>query len=664
MDAKAEITELRKELDNHNYNYYVLDTPTITDYEYDAMLRRLELLEAANPELIAPNSPTQRVGGEPQSYFQPVSHDIPLQSLVDIFSYDELGEFDAKMRASVETPEYVVEPKIDGLSVALEYENGVFIRGATRGDGETGEDVTENLRTIKSIPLQLENGPERLIVRGEVYMPKTVFHKLNEQREIEGLPLFANPRNAAAGTMRQLDSKVVSSRKLDIIVFNIQSVRGKDFTTHSGTLNYLKTLRFKVVDFEVYDDILNCRDRITWLGGHREAFSFDIDGAVIKLNSLSDRLSLGSTSKAPRWAVAYKYPPEKKESRIIDIVVQVGRTGVLTPKAVIEPVRLAGTTVTNATLHNEDFIAAKDIRVGDTVLVQKAGEIIPEVLEVIKEKRPSDSEPFTMPEYCPVCGAWVTRDLDGAAMRCTGAECPAQLLRNIVHFASRNAMDIEGLGTAVVESLLNAELIKSSGDLYYLNAEAVAELPRMGKKSADNLMISIEKSKSNDLSALLYAFGIRQVGQRAAKVLASHYGSLEALEAAPEDSLTAIGDIGEITAKNIRQWFESPQSQHLLRLIRGAGVNTASMKKSSDGRFKDMTFVLTGALARYTREAAAEIIEQLGGKVSSSVSSRTSYVIVGENAGSKLTKAQGLGVTIIDEAEFEALLKQVSYENN
>lgn len=656
MDAKAEIISLREELSRHNHSYHVLDKPTISDFEYDEMLHRLIELEKEHPELITPDSPSQKVGGQPLSQFEPVVHAVALESLNDVFSFEDLSAFESRLKQSIASIEYSVEPKIDGLSVALEYNNGVFVRGATRGDGVTGEDVTENLLTIKSLPHRLENGPERLVVRGEVYMPKTVFSDLNAERERKGERLLANPRNAAAGSMRQLDSKITASRKLEIVVFNVQLISGDGFVTHSESLDYLRSLGFITIDYRVYSNIEDCCERIQWLGENRDTFEYDIDGSVIKLNNLRDRQKLGSTSKAPRWAAAYKYPPEKKESRVMDITVQVGRTGVLTPKAVIEPVRLAGTTVTNATLHNQSFIDEKDIRIGDTVLVQKAGEIIPEVLHVIKEKRPDWAVPFRLPDNCPVCGAHVSKD-EEAAVRCTGAECPAQLMRNIVHFASRNAMDIEGLGEAVAELLINSGLISSAGDLYYLDKDKIARLERMGDKSAENLLAAIEKSKSNDLSRLIFALGIRQVGQKAAKVLAAHFGSLEALEQAREEELTAIFDIGAVTAHYFTQWFDNPQSKHLLGLLKNAGVNTLSKTDRADMRFSGKTFVLTGALERFTRDEAGELIEKFGGKTSSSVSKKTDYVLAGENAGSKLTKAESLGVKIITEDEFEEMIE-------
>ncbi len=652
-----EIYALRKALDAHNYNYYVLDAPTISDFEYDALMRRLVQLEEENPAYITPDSPSQRVGGAVAAGFAEVQHTVPLESLNDVFSFSELESFDLRVRESCPDVHYSVEPKIDGLSVALEYQDGLFVRGATRGNGLVGEDVTANLRTIKSIPLRIPDTPGQLIVRGEVYMPKHVFHALNAQREIAGESLFANPRNAAAGTLRQLDPAVVSSRNLDILVFNIQTVSDFSFTSHNSSLEWLVSRKFKVIPHKDISKIQNCEEEISYIGEHREDFAFDIDGAVIKVDALQQRLQLGSTAKAPRWAVAYKYPPEKKETQVVDIVVQVGRTGVLTPKAIVKPVRLAGTTVTNATLHNQDFIAEKDIRIGDTVLIQKAGEIIPEVLSVNLSKRPDDTKPFVFPAFCPVCGAPVTRDEDGAALRCRGAECPAQLLRNITHFASRNAMDIEGLGISVVQSLLNSGLIHSAADLYYLDAQSVSTLERMGKKSAENLISAIEKSKSNDLSRLLSGFGIRQVGQRAAAALAQHFGSMDALEQATEEALCAVPDIGVITAKNIQLWLADPQSQHLLRRLREAGVNMDSRSEQLDNRFSGMTIVATGTLTHFTRDEVGEIVQKFGGKLSGSVSKKTSFVVAGENAGSKLQKAQALGIPVLTEDEFAEKVK-------
>lgn len=659
MDVKQEIEALRAEILEHNRHYYDEDAPIISDFEYDALMRRLEELEAAHPEFYDPNSPTQRVGGTARSSFAPVRHEVPLESLTDVFSFGELAAFDERMLAALpEGREYCVEPKIDGLSMSLEYENGVFVRGATRGDGITGEDVTENLRTVRSLPQRLRGGfPERLIVRGEVYMSRAVFEELNERRAQRGEQLLANPRNAAAGSMRQQDPQVAASRRLDIIVFNIQRAVGREFTTHTETLEALTEYGFDVVPHTLCGSMDECRARIEEIGGGRDAFPYGIDGAVIKINSLAQRELLGSTARAPRWAVAYKYPPEQRESVVRDIVVQVGRTGVLTPKAVIEPVRLAGTTVTNATLHNQDFIDKLDVRVGDTVLVRKAGEIIPEVVSVVREKRPEGTVPFRLPESCPECGSPIVRDADGVAMRCTGAECPAQRLRNIIHFASREAMDIEGLGTSLAEALVRAGLLSTPAGIYYLDAGEVAKLDRMGKKSAANLMAAIEKSKGAGLARLLCAFGIRQVGQKAGKVLAAHFGTLDALMAASEEELCAVPEIGAVTAAFIREWLDSPQSRHQISLLRDAGVSFESREEVHDSRFLGRTFVLTGTLPTYTRDEAAAIIESFGGKVSGSVSKKTSYVLAGENAGKKLDTARELGVEILDEERFNSMIR-------
>lgn len=658
MDIQKEIIALRRELEKHNRLYYVEDAPVISDYEYDMLMQKLKALEAEHPELITPDSPTQKVGGAALSKFEPVRHQVPLESLTDVFSYDELFAFGERMDAAFGGHQkYSVEPKIDGLSMSLEYENGVFVRGATRGDGITGENVTENLRTVRSLPLHIENAPERLIVRGEVYMSKAVFEELNAQRELNGEPLLANPRNAAAGSMRQLDPKVAASRKLDIICFNMQYSSDNKYVSHIQTLDAMREMGFPVVPYKCYENIRDCVERIQWLGENREELPYDMDGAVIKLDSLSQRIAMGSTAKAPRWAVAFKYPPEKKESRVLDIVVQVGRTGVLTPKAIVEPVRLAGTTVSAATLHNQDNIDRLDLRIGDTVLLQKAGEIIPEVLSVNLSKRPEGTVPYVMPAYCPECGSPVIRDEDGAALRCTSPECPAQRLRNIAHFASREAMDIEGLGISVCESLINSGMVKDASDLYYLDAQAVAALERMGDKSAANLMRSIENSKEAGLARLLCAFGIRQVGQKAAKVLASHFADLDSLMAAGEEELTAIPDIGGITAGFIINWFSNPQSKDLIEKLRRAGVSFISKEEKKDDRFSGMSFVLTGTLSRFTRDEASAIIESFGGKTSSSVSKKTSCVLAGENAGSKLAKAESLGIKIISEEEFEEMIK-------
>ena len=652
-----ELLALRKELERANYEYYVLDNPTMSDFDYDKKLRKLEELEQAHPELVTPDSPTQRVGGKALERFEQVVHPVPLESLQDVFDFEELEQFDQRVKGVVPEAVYDVEPKVDGLSVALEYENGLFVRGATRGDGQIGEDVTENLKTIRSIPLRIEDAPPRLIVRGEVYMPKTVFEQLNEQRDKLGETPFANPRNAAAGSLRQLDPKIAASRRLDIAVFNVQLIEGVEFASHTESLDYLQQKGFKMIPRVLCETVQQVEEQIAAIGEGRDQYPFDIDGAVVKVNHLAQRTRLGSTAKFPRWAAAYKYPPEVKPSKLIDIVVQVGRTGVLTPKAVLEPVRLAGTTVTNATLHNQDFITEKDIRIGDTVLVRKAGEIIPEVLSVVQEKRPEGTMPYHLPDHCPVCGAKVEREEDGAHMRCTGTECPAQLLRFIAHFASRDAMDIDGLGIAVVENLVNAGLVQSPSDLYFLDGDKVAALDRMGKRSAQKLLSAIEKSKENDLSKLIFAFGIRQVGQKAGKILAAHFKTLEALQNATEEELCQVNDVGAITAKSIADWMANPQSQHLIARLKEAGVNMTAAEQGSDQRFVGKTFVLTGSLEKFTRDEATAMIEQRGGKASSSVSKKTTYLVAGEAAGSKLRKAQELGIPVLTEDEFLALME-------
>jgi len=663
MDDKAKLQALRDELEQANYEYYVLDSPTMSDYDFDQKLRLLEQWEAEHPELITPDSPTQRVGGKVAKGFSEVVHRVPLESLQDVFSLDELSAFDERVRKQVEHATYDVEPKVDGLSVSLEYENGVFVRGSTRGDGQKGEDVTPNLKTIRSIPLRLPESLARLIVRGEVFMPKSAFLRLNEAQEASGQKPFANPRNAAAGSLRQLDSSIAAARHLDILVFQIQYVEGRAFTSHTDALNYLISQRFRVIPHTSCATMDDCAHQIARIRTERDQFPFDLDGAVVKVDALADRAILGSTSKFPRWAIAYKYPPEQKPTQVLDIIIQVGRTGVLTPKAVLTPVRLAGTTVASVSLHNQDFITQKDIRIGDTVLVQKAGEIIPEVVSVCKEARPKGAVPYRFPNCCPVCGAPVAQDPDGVAIRCTGAECPAQLIRNLVHFASREAMDIEGLGPANVENLIQANLIRAPGDLYTLRASDVAKLERMGKKSAENLIAAIEKSKHNDLSRLLSAFGIRQVGQQAAQVLAQRFGDLDTLAAARLEDLSTVPDIGPVTAENIVSWFAQPQSQHLIAALKAAGVNTKSIQP--DVKFSAAeppplsghTFVLTGTLEHFTRQEAGARIQALGGKVSGSVSRRTSYVIAGESPGSKLQEAERLGIPILDEAAFVQLLE-------
>ena len=657
MNPKERILELTELLKDANYRYYVLDDPKMPDFEYDRLLRVLEELEAAHPELAAADSPTKRVGGEALSQFEKVTHPVPLMSLQDVFSMEELEEFLTKVKSAEPNASFSVEPKIDGLSVALEYVDGKFLRGATRGDGNVGEDVTENLKTIKSIPMTIENAPARLIVRGEVFMPKKSFEKLNERQEAEGKPLFANPRNAAAGSLRQLDPKIAAKRGLDIYIFNIQLCEGAEFSGHTETLEYLRSLKFKVIPQKTFSDIASIREEVAAINDTREKLTCDIDGAVIKVDDLAQRERLGTTAKFPRWAAAYKYPPEIKPTVVEDIVVQVGRTGVLTPKAVVRPVRLAGTTVTNATLHNQDFITQRDIRIGDTVLIRKAGEIIPEILEVDFTKRPEGTEAYHLPCSCPVCGAKVEQDEDGAFLRCTGAECPAQLTRNIAHFVSRDAMDIEGLGSAIVEGLIEKGLIKSPADIYYLTVDEMKSLWKSGSKAAEKLLKAIEASKEQDVSRLIYALGIRQVGAKTGKVLASTFGSLDALMAATLEELTEVPDVGEVTAANIYEWFHQEQSKHMVEKLRAAGVNFESKRVISDTRFAGKTFVLTGALSKFTREEATEKIELFGGKASGSVSKKTSFVVVGENAGSKERKARELGIPILSEDEFLEMIQ-------
>ena len=657
MDYRQEIAQLRETLNEAGHLYYVLDAPTMSDFEYDRLLRRLEELEAEHPEEVTPDSPTQRIGGKILSQFEQVRHDVPLESLQDVFDAEEVRAFFDRVAQEIPNAAYSVEPKVDGLSVAVEYRDGVFYRGATRGDGRVGEDVTENLRTIRSLPMTLPEKLPRLIVRGEVYMSRSVFEEINARREIEGKPLMANPRNAAAGSLRQLDSRIAAQRKLDIAIFNMQLCEGKTFTSHTETIEYLKSQHFKVIPQCCLHTAEEVLEEIERLGEERGNYPFDIDGAVVKLDDLAQRDMLGSTAKCPRWAVAYKYPPEQKPSVLKDIVIQVGRTGVLTPKAVLAPVRLAGSTVSFATLHNQDFITSKDIRIGDTVIIRKAGEIIPEIVEVVMDKRPADAVPYEIPAQCPVCGAAVVRDEDGVALRCTGAECPAQRLRNLTHFVSRNAMDIDGLGPAVINSLIENDLVKNAADLYTLKVEDISPLERMGKKSAANAVAAIEKSKDNDLWRLIAALGIRQVGDKAAKVLASHFGSMDAIIAATEEELTAIDDVGPITAGFIRSWMDSPQSRDLLARLKEAGVNMVDRTEKVDARFAGLTFVLTGALTKFTRDEATEMIELRGGKASGSVSKKTSYVVAGENAGSKLTKAQDLGIPVLTEDEFLQMLQ-------
>ncbi len=659
MDAGKEINELTDHLIAYAVKYYNEDAPEISDFEYDDLMNRLKALEAEHPDLARDDSPTKRVIGNVLEGFESVTHPYPMESLQDVFSYEELYDFDKRVKERFPDAEYSVEVKIDGLSVCLEYRDGIFVRGATRGDGRVGEDVTENLKTIFDIPLKIESDLSPLYVRGEVYMSYKTFERLNEENEKLEKPLFANPRNAAAGSLRQLDSSICAKRKLSIFCFNLQNGEELGFEKHSDTFNFMREKGFKIVDrYIVTDDMAKVIEFIEEIGEHRDALSFGIDGIVIKINSLAQRRRMGSTAKAPRWAIAYKFPPEEKPTKLLDITVQVGRTGVLTPNALFEPVRLAGTTVSRATLHNRDFIAEKDIRVGDTIIVRKAGDIIPEVLGVDLKKRPPDARPFKMPDRCPVCGSPLYTDPDEAAIRCTGSECPAQLSRSIAHFASRGAMDIEGLGIAIVEALLEKGHIKSAADLYYLKAEDIAAMEKMGDKSAENLLAALEKSKGNQLSRLLFAFGIRNVGQKAAKVIAERYENIDALLNATAEELTNIRDIGPVIAESLKNWLDNPQNRHFIQRLQDAGVNMTEQVDKRDGRFEGKTFVLTGTLSEFTRDQASAIIEAFGGKTSSSVSKKTSYLLAGEDAGSKLTKAQSLGVEIIDEAVFKEMIKE------
>lgn len=663
-DYRSRVEELRELINKYNYQYYVMDNPTIGDYEYDMLYRELENLEAEYPELVTPFSPTQRVGDKPLDEFEKVTHAVQMQSLQDVFSQAELFAFDQRVREAVGNVEYVVERKIDGLSVSLLYENGEFVRGATRGDGFVGEDVTQNIRTIKSIPLKLKESLPLLEVRGEVYISKSDFEKVNSAQEALELPLFANPRNAAAGSLRQLDPKIAASRKLNIFIFNIQRVAGKSFAKHSDTLEYLAEQGFKVSPgFKTCADINEAYNRINEIGEERGELPYEIDGAVVKVNSLALREILGSTSKTPKWAAAFKYPAEKKQTKLKNIFVNVGRTGVLTPNAELEPVRLAGTTVSKATLHNMDYIKEKDIRIGDTVWVQKAGDIIPEVLEVSLDKRTGEEIVFQMHEKCPVCGADVIREEGEAAYRCTGIECPAQLLRSIIHFASRDAMNIDGLGPAVIEVLLDKGFIKGIADLYYLeqHKDELLKQERMGKKSVEKLLSSIENTKQNNIDRLIFGFGIRHVGARAAQLLSSRFADMDQIIKASVEEVSAISEFGLITAESLVQFFSQEQSIDTIEKLKQAGVNMLSLSQSNkqSNIFEGMTFVLTGTLPTMSRNEAAELIQNNGGKVSGSVSKKTSYVLAGEEAGSKLTKAQELGIRVITEAELLEMLKKM-----
>lgn len=655
---QQEIRQLTRELLRHARLYYNEDAPEIPDYEYDAMQRRLRELEEQYPQYALPDSPTRRVVGTVLEGFAQVRHPYPMESLQDAFSFDEILEFHRRVQEQFPGMEYTVELKIDGLSVCLQYEEGRFVRGATRGDGQVGEDVTENLRTVFDIPMELQD-KRPLWIRGEVFMPVKVFQRLNAQREAAEETPFANPRNAAAGSLRQLDSSVCARRKLSIYCFNLQNAREAGFATHDAALRFLKEQGCKVIEpYIVTADPEEIFTFIRTMGDRRDALPCGIDGIVIKVNDLAARETLGSTAKCPRWAIAYKFPPEEKPAKLRDIVVQVGRTGVLTPNAVFDPVRLAGTTVSRATLHNLDFIRQRDIRVGDTILVRKAGDIIPEVLGVDHSLRPEGAAEFEMPTVCPVCGAPVVQEPGEAAFRCTGAECPAQLLRSITHFAGRDAMDIDGLGPAVVQLLVEQKLAASPADLYTLRLTDVASLDRMGRRSAKKLLEAIEKSKQRPLSRLLYAFGIRQVGQKAAQLLARQFGSMDRLQEATREELCAIPDIGEITAESLCRWLESAQGQHLIARLREAGVNMTQPDEQLSHRLEGRTFVITGTLEKRSRQEMTQFIQQHGGKVSGSVSKRTDYLVAGEDAGSKLQKARELGVPVLTEGELEAMTEE------
>jgi len=657
MDYEA----LKKEIAYHSKQYYVLDDPKITDAEYDKLMRELLKYEKEHPELVTPDSPSQKIGGVILEGFESVTHEVQMQSLQDAFDSDEVRDFDKRVTEALgRKTAYAVEHKIDGLSVSLEYENSVFKRGSTRGDGNVGEDVTENLKTVMSIPLRLDVDVEYLEVRGEVFISKKNFAKINSSRELAGEQVFANPRNAAAGSLRQLNSAVARERSLDIFVFNIQRIKGVEIKTHLEGLEFLRRAGFKVISNDVlFYNIEEALGEVKRIGDMRSELYYDIDGAVIKVNDLSDRELLGSTSKTPKWAIAYKYPAEQKKTTIRDIVIQVGRTGVLTPNAEFDPVSVSGSMIARATLHNEDYIKAKDIRIGDTVLVQKAGDIIPEVVRVIKEKRTGSEEVFTMPCSCPVCGAPVHREEGEAAIRCTDILCPAQLARSIEHFVSRDAMDIEGLGPSIVDKLMEAELIKSSADLYYLKAEDISALDKMGEKSASNLISAIEKSKSNDMYRLLFALGIRHIGLTAAKKISTAVGSIDALFDISAEELCLIDDVGMIMAESLTDFFARESTKELIASLKNAGVNTVSLadKEPKGSILSNLTFVITGTLPSMGRNEARELIESNGGKVTGSVSKKTDYLLAGEEAGSKLTKAQSLGIKIISEDDLHNMLK-------
>ena len=655
--AMAELEQLREQIRYHSRKYYTEDDPEISDREYDMLYRRLEDIEAEFPELVTSDSPTQQIGGAGYNTFAPVVHEVPLESLHDSFSEEELREFDRRVRNSISAPEYVVEPKFDGLSVALEYEDGVFVRGSTRGDGVTGEDVTENIRTIRTVPKKLSEPVPFLEVRGEVYMSDSSFERLCERQELLEEKPFKNPRNAAAGSLRQKDPKVTAGRELDIFVFNVQQIRGEELSRHDQSLLRLKELGFTVPPmFRKSSDIEQVIDFIREIGEKRGEFDFPIDGAVVKVNEFSQREELGSTAKFPRWAEAFKYPPEEKETTLLDIEVNVGRTGVLTPTGLFAPVTLAGTTVSRATLHNQDFITEKDIRIGSKVILRKAGEIIPEVVSVVSN--PPESVPFLLPGACPSCGAPVSRTEGEAAVRCDNPQCPAQLLRHLIHFASRDAMDIDGLGPAVLEQLLQANLISSPADLYLLKAEDLENLERFGQKSAENLISALEKSKGNDLYRLVFALGIPHIGVKAAQLLCNEFPSVEKICEAAEEDIAKIDGFGGIMAREIVEFFSYDSAKTLVSRLAEVGVNMEAEQKTKGTTFAGLTFVLTGTLPTMSRKEATELIEKNGGKVSSSVSKKTSYVLVGEEAGSKLEKANALGIPVLTESELTAMLEE------
>lgn len=645
----ARIKELTETLKYHSHMYYDLDSPEISDFEYDRLIHELMALEEKYPEYKASDSPTHRVGGSVSNKFTPVEHIVKMDSLQDVFSKEEVLDFDRRVREEISDPEYVVEAKIDGLSVSLEYVDGVLTVGSTRGDGNVGEDVTENIRTIRSVPLKIDNAPPLLEVRGEVYMPREVFQKIvSEQLKNDETP-FKNPRNAAAGSLRQKSSKIVAKRKLDIFVFNLQRVAGMNFKTHSETLDYLKSVGFKVSPkYSYYTDINDAFEEVLRIGQERDNFSFDIDGAVIKVNSLADREKMGRTQKFPKWAIAYKYPPEEKKTRLLDIEINVGRTGALTPTAIFEPVFLAGTTVSRAVLHNQDFIDQMKISIGDIITVRKAGDIIPEVVSC---EHNEDFPIYKIPSTCPSCGSEVSKDPDEAVIRCTNPDCPTQLLRSIVHFASRDAMDIDGLGPAVVSAIVEQGLITSVADLYTLKIEDIEKIERMGNKSAQNLVNAIEKSKSNDLGSLIFGLGIRNIGKKAAELLALEFKDINNLMEAKKDDIIAIEGFGETMADSVVEYFSSDSAVKLINNLKQAGVNLISTNSPTGSSLNGLTFVLTGKFPTMSRSEAEKLVVSLGGKVSSSVSSKTSYVVAGEDAGSKLTKANSLGIKVISEEE-------------